>query len=95
MDPSPTNGFAVASLVCSIAGIIPFFFGVTCLLGIAFGFVGMSQVKHSHGAQRGRGMAMAGVIVGAALIVIIFVVLVVALNVASNDVNAGVGAGLQ
>jgi hypothetical protein len=80
--PNPTpavnsprnNGLAVASLVCSCAGIVPFFFGVTCILGIIFGFVSRSQIKRSHGTQSGEGLALAGIIVGFSLIVIFIVV---------------------
>jgi hypothetical protein len=68
------NGLAVASLVCSCAGIVPFFFGVTCILGIIFGFVSRSQIKRSHGTQSGEGLALAGIIVGFSLIVIFIVV---------------------
>ena len=75
-----TNGLSVASLVCSIAGIVPFFFGVTCILGIIFGFVSRGQIKRSHGAQGGEGLALAGIIVGFCLIgiFILFVSLVAA-----------------
>jgi hypothetical protein len=63
-----TNGLSVASLVCSIAGIVPFFFGVTCILGIIFGFVSRGQIKRSRGAQGGEGLALAGIIIGFCLI---------------------------
>ena len=69
-----TNGFAVASLVCS------FFFwvyGIGALLSIVFGFIARSQIKHSGGMQRGKGMALAGIIIGFAGIVIAVVVIVI------------------
>jgi len=73
-----TNGLAIASLICSCAGIIPFFFGVPCILGIVFGFVSRGKIKRSHGALKGEGLALAGIIVGFALIgiFILFLVLV-------------------
>lgn len=48
-----TNGLAIAALVTS------FFIGV---LGIILGFIAMNQIKKS--GEGGRGMALAGVIIG-------------------------------
>ena len=62
-----TNGLAIASLVCS------FFFwlyGLGAVLAIVFGFIARSQIKRSAGMQRGGGMALAGIIIGFAGIVI-------------------------
>jgi uncharacterized membrane protein len=90
MPSPPTNGLAVASLVCSIAGVVPFFFGIPCVVGIILGFVGMSQVKKSGGVQRGRGLALAGVIVGFSLIAL-FVILVIAVGVSSHNTSNNPG----
>ena len=49
-----TNGFATASLVLGIVGV--------SLLAFIFGLVALSQIGRSGGAQRGRGMAIAGVV---------------------------------
>jgi len=75
--PPRKNGLAIASLVCSCAGIVPFLFGVPCILGIIFGFVSRSRSKRSNGTLGGEGLALAGIIVGFSLIgiFIIFVVL--------------------
>jgi hypothetical protein len=62
------NGLAIASLVCSIVGIIPLLFGLPCVLGIIFGFVARGQIRRSNGALGGDGMALAGIIVGFSLI---------------------------
>jgi Domain of unknown function (DUF4190) len=51
-----TNGFAIASLVFGIIG------GV--LLALVFGYIALSQIRRSGGRQGGRGMALAGVILG-------------------------------
>lgn len=50
-----TNGISIAALV---TGILP----CTFFLGIIFGLVGMKQVKQR--AERGRGMAISGVVIG-------------------------------
>ena len=62
---SATNGMAVASLVCSLFGWIC---GLGPILGLIFGFVALSQIKQT--GQRGHGMALAGIIIGAILIVL-------------------------
>ena len=59
-DPPKTNGLAIASLICSCAGL----FFVPAIPGIVLGFVARSQIKRSNGAQRGDGLAIAGIIVG-------------------------------
>jgi hypothetical protein len=62
--PPRTNGLAVASLICACAGIVPFLFGLPCILGIIFGFVARSQIRNARGTQGGGGLALAGIIVG-------------------------------
>ncbi|GAA2824161.1 DUF4190 domain-containing protein [Crossiella cryophila] len=52
-----TNGMSVAALVC---GIIPFF--ILPVLGIIFGAVALNQIKQT--GDQGRGMALAGLVVG-------------------------------
>jgi hypothetical protein len=59
LGPSRSNGPAVTSLVCGIAGIIPF---VPSLLAMVFGLVGLNRAKQLGGA--GRGMAISGLILG-------------------------------
>jgi Domain of unknown function (DUF4190) len=59
--PAPrTNGFAIASLVCSLLWI----FGLSGVLAIVFGFIARSQIKRSGDGQRGNGLALAGIIIG-------------------------------
>ncbi len=60
-----TNGFAVASLVCSLFGWVCMFIGA--FLGIIFGFVALSQIKRT--GQNGRGLAIAGIVIGAVVLV--------------------------
>lgn len=80
-----TNGLAVASLVCSCAGI--FLLGVPCILGIIFGFVSRGQIRQSKGAQGGEGLALAGIIVGFAMVALLVLAIVVA-AVNSHNNNA-------
>lgn len=71
-----TSGLAIASLVCSLVGL--FLCGVPAVLGVIFGFVGLSQTKNN--ARRGRGMAIAGLVVGI-IVVLLWGVLWVAIAV--------------
>jgi type II secretory pathway pseudopilin PulG len=57
--PAQTNGFAIASLV---VGII--FFGIGSILALIFGYVGKGQIDRSEGREEGRGLAIAGIVVG-------------------------------
>ncbi|MDR3645896.1 MAG: DUF4190 domain-containing protein [Clostridia bacterium] len=59
-----TNGMAIASLVLSIVNLC----GIGCIVGIVLGFVARSQIKNSYGAQKGDGLALAGIIIGFVLI---------------------------
>jgi hypothetical protein len=60
-----TSGAAVASLICGILGCIPLITGV---LAIILGFVGLRTTKDPR--YTGRGMAIAGVILGLLSLVI-------------------------
>ena len=56
---------AIASLVCSVAGLL--LCGVPAILGVIFGGVGLSQTKDN--ARAGRGLAIAGLIIGVLAVV--------------------------
>jgi hypothetical protein len=58
LAPTKTNGFSLAALILGIIG--PLGLGVGSILAIIFGFIGLSQTKD--GTQKGRGMAIAGLI---------------------------------
>ena len=55
-----TNGFAIASIVCAVAWFM--WFG--SVLGVVFGHVALRQIRAGGGAQRGRGLAIAGLVLG-------------------------------
>jgi Domain of unknown function (DUF4190) len=84
---SKTNGFAIASLICSIA----FCFGITPILGIIFGFVARGQIKRSGGAEGGNGLAIAGIIIGFffVLLWLLYVLLIVIIGVTASTTNNG------
>lgn len=63
--PQRTNGLAVASMVLGIVGVILFvFFAIPSILALVFGLVALGQIGGSGGTQAGRGMAIAGVVLG-------------------------------
>jgi hypothetical protein len=82
-----TNGLAIASLVCSLAGL------VTCIsapVGIVLGHVAKRQIRQT--GEQGEGLATAGLWVGYILTVLAIVVTVgwvaVALLAFGNDTGA-------
>jgi len=68
-----------------VAGVLPFLFGVSCVVGIVLGFVALGQIKRTNGAQQGRGLAIAGISVGFALIAIFVLVVSLAVATAHNN----------
>ena len=57
-----TPGLAVASLICGLLGLVPFWIGfILCLLAIVFGGIVLSQTRPG---QQGRGLAITGLVFG-------------------------------
>jgi hypothetical protein len=79
--PAPrTNGFAIASLVLGIVWI----YGIGAVLALIFGLVARNQIDKSEGAQRGKGLALAGIILGIVGIVGIIAMIVTLVALAHN-----------
>jgi hypothetical protein len=55
-----TNGFAVAALVLGIVWM----FWIGSVLSVIFGHIALHQIHESSGWQRGRGLAIAGLLLG-------------------------------
>jgi Domain of unknown function (DUF4190) len=80
VGPSETNGLAIASLSTSIAGVvlgIPL--AIFCYIGLlipivgaVLGAVALSQIKRTN--QQGRGLAIAGIAVGAVTTAVLLVI---------------------
>ncbi|MCV7229868.1 DUF4190 domain-containing protein [Mycolicibacterium komossense] len=60
-----TNTMAIGSMVASVIGLLC---GIGSIVGIALGFVALSQIKQSR--QQGYGLAVAGIVVGVASLII-------------------------
>ncbi|MDA2979216.1 MAG: DUF4190 domain-containing protein [Actinomycetota bacterium] len=79
--PTKTNGLAIASLVLGILWL----WWVGSVLAVIFGHVSLSQIKVSNGTQGGRGMAIAGLVLGyIGIASIAFLIAVIALGTAVN-----------
>jgi hypothetical protein len=76
-----TNGMAVASLVVGILWL----FWIGSVLALIFGYVGKGQIDRSGGAQSGRGMAIAGIVLGWVGVGFLALIIVVAIISASTD----------
>ena len=59
VQPRPTNGMAIAALVCSLAGLLIF---ISAPVGAILGHVARKQIRQT--GEQGDGMALAGIIVG-------------------------------
>jgi hypothetical protein len=71
-----TNGFAIASLILGVL----WFYWVGSVLALIFGYVGKSQIDKSGGTQDGRGLAIAGIVLGwiGVAVLIVFIIAVAA-----------------
>lgn len=63
--PIGTNSMAVFSLVASVVGLLC---GIGSIIGIGLGAIAIKQIKKT--GQRGYGLAVAGIVVGVASLVI-------------------------
>jgi ABC-type Fe3+ transport system permease subunit len=72
--PPKTNGYAIAALICGICSFAVC--GLAALAGIPLGIVALRQIKESQGAEQGRGMALAGVWVSVAYLVVVVLVVI-------------------
>ena len=61
-----TNGLAIAALVCGVCGFI---YLVPAILGILFGCISLRQIRRE--GTDGRGMAIAGIVVGSSWLALV------------------------
>jgi hypothetical protein len=60
-----TNGFAIAALVLGVASAMCFgLLFVLPLLAIIFGHVALDRIALAQGSEKGRGLAVAGAVLG-------------------------------
>ncbi len=65
LPDAKTSGMAIASLVLGIFGGC----GITAILGLILGFVARAKIRNSRGKLKGKGLALAGIIVSVLSIV--------------------------
>jgi peptidyl-prolyl cis-trans isomerase B (cyclophilin B) len=87
IGPRPTNAMAIASIICAF---------VLAPLGIIFGHISLVQIKKS--GEEGRGLAIAGLIIGyvitfVSIIVVVIMVAFFVLAAKSLDRLDGMGRG--
>ena len=71
-----TNGFAIASFALSLAAV-----GIGSILALVFGYMAKGSIERSNGQETGRGLAIAGIVlgwIGVGLVLLILVALIVA-----------------
>lgn len=63
VDPTQatTSGLAIASLILGVVGFVGF---ITAIPAVICGHIACSNIKSSNGAQKGRGLAIAGLVLG-------------------------------
>jgi hypothetical protein len=66
---SSNSGLAIASLVCSLVGVV-FLPIIGGLLGIILAAVALAQIRIANQRVQGRGLALAGIIVGVVSVVL-------------------------
>jgi hypothetical protein len=67
--PAQTSGKAIASLVLGLSGLLC---GIAAIVGLIFGIVALNDIKKSGGRLEGRGLATAGIVVSAVLLIVWF-----------------------
>jgi type IV pilus assembly protein PilA len=84
----PTSGKAIASLIC---GIFTLFFPAS-IAAIILGHLSLSDIRKSAGRLGGRGVAIAGLVLGYAGIVVIPFILIIAAIAIPNLLRAKIAA---
>lgn len=72
-----TNGFAIASLVLGILWL----YWLGSILAIVFGHIALVQIQRKRGNSAGRGMAIAGLVLGYIGVAIAILIIALALSI--------------
>jgi hypothetical protein len=84
-----TNGMAIAAMVCGICGFVCL---VPGLVGIILGIVSLPQAKRN--GQNGKGMAITGIAMGAAWIVLAALLILLGHSSSGGPVSTGPDTGV-
>src|ERR1700677_4784052 len=80
--PSKISGMAIASPVLGILGLCG---GITAVFGLILGIIAIVKINNSRGALAGFGVALAGIIVSAILMLLIPVAMLLPALAAPNQ----------
>ena len=89
--PQKTNGMAIASLVLGILGFICFVGAISAIVAIILGIGARRKIRESDGTEKGEGMALAGIILGAVFLVLQIGFFALAVTGSSNNNNSNNG----
>lgn len=76
-----TNGLAIASLVLGLVWV----YGLGSILALVFGLLAKGQIDRSNGRETGRGMAIAGIVLGSIGVGLLLLVIIAAASGSSNS----------
>ena len=93
--PLPSvNGMAIASLVLGIIGVIPCFWnGLFAIIALVLGIIAVRKINAGTAAPDGRGMAIAGIVLGGIGTAITLLLLVLVVSANNDPYSAGAGLG--
>jgi hypothetical protein len=83
--PARTNGLAIAAMVLGIVWL----YGIGSVLALVFGYTARNQIDRSGGIEQGRGMAVAGIVLG--WIGVGGIILVIIIAVAASESSGPYG----
>jgi hypothetical protein len=86
---------SIASLVLGIIGIPSCIYVIPSVLALVFGYVGRNQIDRAGGTEGGRGMAIAGIIlgwIGVGLAIAFWVIIIIVAIASSSSDNNSLGA---
>jgi hypothetical protein len=93
-EPATTSGLAITALVLSLIGIIPCCGPVTAPLGALLGLIAFFTIG-SNPQRKGRGMALAALLIGVILIVLYISAFIWGYNKFAKPLESGPGNALQ
>ena len=85
--PQRTNGLAIASLVLGILWL----YWLGSILALIFGYIAKSNIDRSNGAEGGRGMAIAGIVLGWIGVATLVLLIIIGVAVGGSGSNNNFG----
>ena len=85
VDPNKNNWLAIAGFVVSLVSIFLNFYCITGIVGIILSIIGLKKSSELEG--NGKGMAIAGIVLGVVGIVVGIVAIVTIVSLLSNGAN--------